>query len=105
MRRRMGIAQVIKDRRAPLAQCGREVATGLFESARGGSANPRGLFDDETAQIAVGVSDVESIPRRRAWQHRVRVDSGVAEEAAQVGYIGLDAGSRCGHRRLAPDGV
>ena len=61
------ITQVIKDRRAPFGQCGREVATGLFESARGGSANSRGLFDDESAQIAVGVSDGESIPRRCAY--------------------------------------
>ena len=60
------VAQVIKNRPAPFGQCGREVATGLFESARGGSADTRGLFDGETAQIAVGVSDGESIPRRCA---------------------------------------
>ena len=60
-------AEVIEERPAPFGQRGRQVAAGIFEPSGGGGVHARVLFGDETPEIAVGVSDVELIARRRRW--------------------------------------
>ena len=69
------------------------MTAGFLEASGGGGLHARGLLDDESADVAGGVGDLEPIPRRRVVQHRLG-SSSRREQPAQVRDVGVQAGPR-----------
>ncbi len=98
-------AKVVEEGPAPFGKGGCQVAARVLEPPRGSGVHTRVLLGDEAPEIAIGVRDVELIPRRNTRQHPVRIAGPAAEQSTQVGHVGMNAGPCCRHRRLAPDRI
>ncbi len=97
------VAQIVEDRPAPFLQRRRQMLTGLFEPARGGGVHARRLLRDEPAQIASVLGNGEPVTGWGRGQHHARVHPGAADQLAQVGHVGVDAGPRPRRRPFLPE--